>query len=576
MAEELDFDLEYDLFTEMGPQTLARDLREELSPEIRDHFPFPEIRSGQERGLRAYEKAVRDDKKFVIYEAPTGVGKSGVAIAIASHAKTYDYPSFQAGAYILSPQKTLTKQYMNDFSQNGLLEMKGKANFRCTRHKTDCDTASHLNAGAGSAGKGKCCEACPYLDAKKAFISNPFGTDNFAYHLAETTYGGQLPNRNVLILDEGHNTESQILGFADTEITPKHMEEINLESTPIPVIEPGQNQRCKDWLQSTFIKACQRHINWLQNEIDTAYRDEQQAIAIKWAKQLDKYNKFVCRINRFMNSEELKDWLCYTVEEDRRKKTQRVLYIKPLTATLFGNDLLFRRAKRVVIMSATILDFSTFRRNLGIAREDTIQVAAPSDFPKEHRPIFFWPAGDMSHKKREATLPRLLRRIEKILDKHDGVKGIIHTHSYEINNMVVEYLRNTKHCYRIVTHTNQPGTREVAVMSHYSSPDATVLISPSMTEGLDLKDDLSRFQIICKVPYPYLDPYIKARMARDPAWYQWQTALTIIQATGRSIRNMTDTADTYILDFGFEAFLNRNQYVLPEWWTDAVEFVNEI
>ena len=34
-----------------------------------------------------------------------------------------------------------------------------------------------------------------------------------------------------------------------------------------------------------------------------------------------------------------------------------------------------------------------------------------------------------------------------------------------------------------------------------------------MQEGVDLKGDCSRFQVICKIPYPYLgDKWVKARM----------------------------------------------------------------
>jgi Rad3-related DNA helicase len=91
-----------------------------------------------------------------------------------------------------------------------------------------------------------------------------------------------------------------------------------------------------------------------------------------------------------------------------------------------------------------------------------------------------------------------------------------------------------------------------------------------MTEGLDLKEDLARFGISCKVPYPYMDPYVKARMQRDPAWYEWLTALAIVQGTGRIVRSRTDKGHFYILDGSFEYFLTKNQKVLPKWWTDSI------
>jgi Rad3-related DNA helicase len=54
--------------------------------------------------------------------------------------------------------------------------------------------------------------------------------------------------------------------------------------------------------------------------------------------------------------------------------------------------------------------------------------------------------------------------------------------------------------------------------------------SPSMTEGIDLKDDLSRFQIICKVPYPQRNPYIIERQLRDPDGIYYRRPTFLIPA----------------------------------------------
>jgi ATP-dependent DNA helicase DinG len=44
--------------------------------------------------------------------------------------------------------------------------------------------------------------------------------------------------------------------------------------------------------------------------------------------------------------------------------------------------------------------------------------------------------------------------------------------------------------------------RDQVIEQHINSVEPTVLICPSLHTGLDLKDNLSRFQIITKVPYP--------------------------------------------------------------------------
>jgi Helicase C-terminal domain len=114
--------------------------------------------------------------------------------------------------------------------------------------------------------------------------------------------------------------------------------------------------------------------------------------------------------------------------------------------------------------------------------------------------------------------------------------------------------------------------RDEVISEHISSTKPTVLISPSLHPGLDLKDDLSRFQIITKVPYPDLgDRWINEKRKISGQWYNWQTALRLVQAYGRSVRSKEDYAVTYVLDSGFENFVCRNKHILPDWFTQAIQ-----
>jgi Helicase C-terminal domain len=109
-----------------------------------------------------------------------------------------------------------------------------------------------------------------------------------------------------------------------------------------------------------------------------------------------------------------------------------------------------------------------------------------------------------------------------------------------------------------------------SIFTGLSAP--TVLISPSLHLGLDLKDDLSRFQIITKVPYLSLgDRWIDEKRKRSEQWYSWQTALRLVQGYGRSIRSKDDWATTYVLDSAFGPFVRRNKNILPDWFTQAIQ-----
>ena len=109
-------------------------------PKLADFFPFQDIRPAQDEALSAIEKAYAANKKFVILEIPTGGGKSGIAVAAAKWAREV----LGGGTYILSPQKTLTAQYVKDFASIGLRELRGRSSYHCDEFGTDCERGSIL------------------------------------------------------------------------------------------------------------------------------------------------------------------------------------------------------------------------------------------------------------------------------------------------------------------------------------------------------------------------------------------------------------------------------------------------
>jgi hypothetical protein len=64
-------------------------------------------------------------------------------------------------------------------------------------------------------------------------------------------------------------------------------------------------------------------------------------------------------------------------------------------------------------------------------------------------------------------------------------------------------------------------------MNHYLHLNLS-RISHFLTCWSDLKDDLSRFQIITKVSYPNKsDRWTNAKREVDEGWYYWQTGLKL-------------------------------------------------
>jgi Rad3-related DNA helicase len=91
-----------------------------------------------------------------------------------------------------------------------------------------------------------------------------------------------------------------------------------------------------------------------------------------------------------------------------------------------------------------------------------------------------------------------------------------------------------------------------------------VLMGPSILEGLDLKDNISRFQIFAKVPYLSLgDKFVSVKMKINPNWYRQRAIQTILQGLGRSIRHENDYAVTYFLDASLIDLIHSSRRSFP-------------
>lgn len=519
--------------------------------ELEGHFPFDKMRPSQQAALEKFVETTNRDRKFTILELPTGVGKSGIAVTLGRWASQVGN-----GAYLLTIQKMLQEQYLKEFPE--LVELKGASNYRCRDYPTTCEDGHKI-----AKMDNKPCTSCPYKEAKEQFIDTPFGVTNFAYFCSGIANQKTLfKERKLLIIDEAHNTEQTLINHSNIEITPHRAAELGVR-LPSPPLKPNDISRAKQWISKEVYPAI--NLLRIKNESDkkdARHKGDDRALygIVKQDAALD-----MLETKLLLFTESGSDMWFIGHEEK--------LEIKPLSGELFAEEMLFSMADQVVLLSATILDPRTFVRNLGLSPKQCGYLEVPSEFPLENRRIVFSPAGSMSFKNYEATLPKMLKKIEKVLNKHDGEKGIIHCQSYKTMNHILSHFKGTPHARRLLGHDPGMRSKKMALDIHAERQDGTVLLSPSMTEGLDLRDDLSRFQIVAKMPFASLaDPYVKTRMQLDKDWYRLQTALTLVQSLGRSIRSAEDHATSYILDGDFGFFLKDAEQILPKWWVDAIDF----
>jgi ATP-dependent DNA helicase DinG len=244
--------------------------------------------------------------------------------------------------------------------------------------------------------------------------------------------------------------------------------------------------------------------------------------------------------------------------------------LNPLDISPYCKDV-FYKCSKTLVMSTTILNSYAYCRSVGLNVGDVKFIQVQSDFPIENRPIYPLNIAYLNHEKLQLqeTKSSIIKAVDSIMTTHRNDKGIIHTTSYQQLIFIEDNISRDNSQRLLVTDPNIP--REEVIAEHINSAKPTVLISPSLNTGIDLKHELSRFQIITKVPYPNLaDRWINAKRDLDEEWYYWQTALKLEQAYGRSIRSKEDWAMTYVFDSGFGHFVNKNRNLFPDWFRQAI------
>ena len=542
-----------------GPAAYLKELYPHIDDDIIENFPFEEPRTGQLEIIQDINDAIKKGYKYIILEAGTGTGKSAIATTLA---KMYE------SAYILTMTKQLQAQYSDEFE---FPLVKGRNNFACLHEKLEfsCDMGACKTSPTSSK------FFCPYgvaknptLDAELAFedsfggtvfyqsgahchywnqkanaINSPITLMNYDYGIVELNYVKHFGPRSLLILDEAHNIESKLMSTMEVTLYNRTLEkDINKRISP----ETLKDGEIEDWMM----------------EID-AIRDSYEDIDLKDVSKnkADRIRTTIGRLKTLRNNleKEPNNWVIDTEESG--------VTFKPLRVHHYAKNNLLKYGDVVIFMSATILSHKMFSKWLGLNPNEVYHIKVDSPFTKEKRPIILNLAGKMSANRIKNTAPKTIPILQEILKKHEGDKGLIHTHSYKCQQFITNNLYNS----RLISHTSK--NREQVLDFFEKSENPLVLISPSMSEGVDLPYDKCRFQVIYKMPFPYLgDKQVNMRMKRDKKWYAYKTVMTLMQAYGRGMRAEDDSCYTYIIDSDINMLFKSPMYrsLIPDFFKEAV------
>ena len=541
------------------------------SPQLLASFP-PGLspRPEQKRILADIGEALASGYRDIILCAPTGVGKSAVAAAVARS---------MGSSFVLTAQKILQDQYSRDFG-SWLAPGKGKGNFPCralyegvmSRDEAAADPSVSCANGVcswhtpqgtahceykpvlaefepgGECGDDDNC--CHYYSAKYTALASPHSVYNYAAYFA--IRGQFLPDRlirrQVVICDEAHELEDVLAEHVGCEITRSYLADADSAFSEFEDVDAVEG------VTRMVSLLCDRYGERLRSSPDGRMQSRLERLSLCRYELANSPGNVSVQVNRYDDGH------------------VRSVSVRPLSVSRYAERYL--DSPHRIFMSATIHP-DMFCGRMGIDGRDCCFVdVKTAPFEASRAPVSFCDVAAINRDTGEDEYALLYDRIDSILDMHGNHKGLILVSSVDQCRSIAAGLSERNRGRLLQVYNSAPLERDETLRLHAGSPEPTVLISPSLWYGVDLRGMLSRFCIIAKCPFPSLvDRRVGALAKASPVWYRYHTLCKMLQGMGRSIRSEDDWADTYVLDSNAGKLVRQMSAYVPDAYGEALSEV---
>lgn len=485
-------------------------------PVVRDilsYFPAKHSpRRVQADALKAIEANWNHTDVFCV-NVPVAGGKSDLGYCITKFAKN---------SLILTPSRILVDQYLEDF--NNLPHLKAKDDYLCDECRTlgaaSCYDAARLR---GSRTKPLYSASCLYPQHVKRARVVPYLLCNYHVAMAHKIH------RNTLVLDESHNMIPFIQDLAAKTLWqhkwhyPSGIQtHADLLSWLLTLPRNEAVQELVDILQDT----CQRYtLERTQAEYGRSDKDGVRT-------ELD----------------------CIKLKPIDIRDYPPVLWPKAQT-------------KKIILMSATIGTMDV--EALGLSRERGYRVTyieAESPIPAANRPVVLDCSASMSYAAQDRNLHLLAAYVKRIKDRHGTENGVVHL-TYGLAHKLRKILDSSDFMW----HTKENRSKVYEEFRSLPPNSSKVLFACGLYEGIDLKEDIARWQILAKIPWPSLaDSAVRYMAQTNERWLAWETLKVVLQFSGRVCRTPTDTGTSYVFDSSYYRLEELASDLMPKWFTDAL------
>lgn len=494
---------------------------------------FAAWRPGQYTAIDQACQSLSTGGRMVVINAPTGAGKSGIAVATAN--------TLGGRAVICTSTKPLQRQYLDDFAP-GMVDIRGRANYLC--HLGDGTTCEDgYDEGCPDAAFSQ----CPYRGAYCTASYANLVCTNYAYWSAIHRYGEGLGSTNLLVLDEAHTAFAEVCSAMALEFSERDIS--FLLGARLPNHDLGL-EGWKNWARELSLIAS-REIGNTERAL-AGHPPPGQVKPLR--RRLRRLTGIAASLTDLRNARG--EWIFHR----RRQGQSDAWCCDPVWAADYSDPILFAHARQAMLVSATVT-----RRTmslLGVAPEDYTYIEIPSQFPPASSPVYWIPTASMRQGMGESEKRALYDRVDEIIKMMGPRKGIIHTVSYDRAD---DLYRNSAYHTRMILHERGGAGIEGGVNQFRASPGPAVLVSPAITQGFDFAGDDSEYQILVKLPFPdSTSPVNRARTASDIVrpttdddkerkqlgtdYLDYAVSQVLIQACGRSMRSSKDRCMSFILD----------------------------
>ena len=448
---------------------------------------------------------------YTMLEAPTGVGKSLIAIRWLDNQPD--------GGVIL----TQTLSLLNQYEAVGIPVVRGASNFKCGRSK-----------GSKCSDHRRKCDDCSYAHQRNVGYSSPIFATTYAHFFAARLW----QSIDNVVCDEGQRLDDILTQHATMPLAKSFV-----SRPPEPPYDV--------WADEQIIYAAEqrwRFSHWGRVHVWRLRRlRDTTGPLVRLNDETDNENYYLAPL-----------WP--TTEFSRLFGEHRVIV---QSATLLGDYV----SRYVLVPSELhpVVNYIAIDSPFSVNRRPII--VDPVAYLSRLSSLDDWRAV-------ANRIYEIRRGVGKgDLGLNNDYRGLVHVASrrqVEMLRAMIPY--DDSHLW--LFHTNERGKSRTDLFNAFRHMVGSPwLVSSSADEGEDFPYEGCRINIIAKIKYPDLgSPLVAARRESGTIgkeWFEAKSVASVVQAAGRAMRREDDWGLTYVLDSNVKRLL-RKDYLWPRWAKEAV------